>query len=115
MMKQQILLILILTVISFTSCQKPEIEKDTPKCIEKKIIDFDKEQSCDNGVNVKKYTFQGKIVYVFDPGTCGADMTSEVIDYECNSLGFLGGISGNTEINGEDFSNATFESITWER
>jgi hypothetical protein len=115
MMKRQIILILILTIIGFTSCQKLEIEKDTPKCIENLIKKFDKEQSCDNGVNVKKYTFQGKTVYVFDPGNCGADMTSEVIDFECNSLGFLGGISGNTEINGEDFANATFESIIWEK
>ena len=42
-------------------------------------------------------------------------MTSEVIDFECNSLGFLGGISGNTEINAENFENATFESIIWEK
>lgn len=110
-----LILTLILTVISLMSCQKLDIEKDTPKCIENLIKDFDKEQSCDTGVNVKKYTFQGTIVYVFDPGTCGADMTSEVIDFECNSIGFLGGISGNTVINGEDFSNAKFESTTWER
>lgn len=55
------------------------------------------------------------MVYVFDPGTCGDDMTSEVVDSECNSIGFLGGISGNMEINGEDFSTATFESLTWEK
>jgi len=113
-MKRQILLILILTVISFTSCQKLDIEKGTPECIENLIKDFDKEQSCDNGVNVKEYTFQGESVYVFDPGSCGADMISGVIDSECNSLGFLGGISGNTKINGEEFSNAIFVSITWE-
>ncbi len=41
-------------------------------------------------------------------------MASEVIDSDCNSLGFLGGISGNTEINGEDFSNAIIQSTTWE-
>lgn len=114
-MKRQILLILVFIFIGLVSCQKLEIEKDTPKCIENLINDFDKEQTCESGVNVKKYTFQGKIVYVFNPGTCGADMTSEVIDFDCKSLGFLGGISGNTEINGEDFSNATFESTTWER
>ena len=114
-MKRQILIILIFTFIGLTNCKKLEIEKDTPKCIENLINDFDKEQTCENGVNVEKYTFQGKTVYVFYPGTCGADMTSAVIDFECNNIGFLGGISGNTEINGEDFANATFESIIWER
>ena len=92
-MKQQILLILILTVLSLTSWQKLDIEEGTPRCIENLIKDFEKEQSCDKGVNVKKITFQGKTVYVFDPGTCGADITSEVIDVNCNSIGFLGGIS----------------------
>ncbi len=110
-----LIFILILTIIGFTSCQKLDIEEDTPKCIGNLIKDFDKEQSCDNGVNVKKYTFQGETVYVFDPGNCGADMTSEVIDSDCNSLGFLGGISGNIEINGEEFSNAIFVSLTWAR
>ena len=114
-MKRQILTILAVTFIGLSSCQKLDIEKDTPKCIENLITDFDKGQACENGVNVKKYTFQGVFVYVFDPGTCGADMPLNVIDFECNSIGFLGGISGNMEINGEDFSNATFESITWER
>lgn len=114
-MKRQILLIIILMLmISFTACKKIDVEKNTPTCVENLIQDFDKEQTCDTDVNVKKYTFQGTTVYVFDPGTCGADMTSEVIDFECNSIGFLGGFSGNTVINGEDFSNATLESITWE-
>ncbi|MFH4969392.1 hypothetical protein V8G61_14395 [Gaetbulibacter sp. M240] len=112
---RQIILVLVFTMISFNSCKTYDIEKDTPDCIENLRKVFDKEQKCDNGVNVKKYTFQGNTVYVFNPGTCGADMTSEVIDYNCNSLGFLGGISGNTEINGEDFSSAKYESTIWER
>ena len=114
-MKRKILLILVLTLMGLSSCKKLEIEEGTPKCIENLIYDFDREQTCEKGVNVKKYTFQRKTVYVFDPGTCGADMASEVIDFECNSIGFLGGISGNTVVNGEDFSNARFVSVTWER
>ena len=114
-MKRQILLILVLTLIGLASCNKQKIKKNTPECVKNRIKDFDQTQTCDDGVNVKKYTFQGQTVYVFDPGTCGADMMSSVIDAECNSLGFLGGITGNTEINGEDFSNATFVSTTWKR
>ena len=114
-MKQSISLLLVFIVIGFSNCQKLDIEKDTPKCIKNLIKDFDKKQTCEKGVNVKKYTFQGITVYVFDPGTCGADMTSEVISSECNSLGFLGGITGNTDINGESFSNAILESTIWER
>ena len=55
------------------------------------------------------------MVYVFDLGTCGADMTSEVLDENCNTLGFLGGIAGNTKINGDDFGNAKYKSTIWSR
>lgn len=55
-------------------------------------------------------------VYVFNIGnTCGADMSSDVIDAECNNLGYLGGFDGNWEINGEDFSNAIFVKTVWTR
>lgn len=116
-MKQQAVLIyiLIFTAYSFIGCQKLDIEKDTPKCIERLIEKFDKEESCDNGVKVDKYSFQGETVYVFDPGMCGADMAAKVMDSECNNFGYLGGITGNTIINGEKFSDAVFISVTWER
>jgi hypothetical protein len=111
---KRIIFIIIIAIIAITGCNKLDIAKGTPKCIENKIKDFDK-TSCDNGANVKEYTFQNKTVYVFDPGTCGADMTSEVIDSDCNSMGFFGGIAGNTIINGQDFSNASYVKTTWEK
>jgi hypothetical protein len=114
-MKQTLLSIIVLITLGITSCNKPDIEKNIPECIENLIVNFDKEQTCEEGVNVKKYTFQEKIVYVFNPGECGADMTSEVFDSECNSLGLLGGLSGNTEINGEEFSTSIYVSTVWEK
>ena len=111
-MKKYFLLMLLLIVLP--GCNKFEIAEGTPKCVENKIKDFAK-GPCDNGVNVKEYSFQNKTVYVFDPGTCGADMSAEVIDSDCNGLGALGGFSGNTVINGEDFSNAIFQKIIWEK
>jgi hypothetical protein len=42
-------------------------------------------------------------------------MTSEVLDENCNSLGFLGGIAGNTKINGEDFNNAKLKRTVWSK
>ncbi|MFH0894291.1 MAG: hypothetical protein V2A54_07635 [Bacteroidota bacterium] len=96
-------------------CKKSGIASGTPKCVEHKIEDFSKMSITDNGANVKKYKFQENTVYVFDPGNSGADITSEVIDSDCNTLGFLGGITGNTIIKGQDFSNATFIKIVWEK
>ncbi len=114
-MKNFMLTLLILSSLLVCGCQKFDIEEGTPVCIVDLIVDFDKENSCDKGVTVMRYTFQGKTVFVFDAGTCGADMTSEIINNNCQSIGYLGGIAGNTEINGEDFSLAIFESIVWEK
>lgn len=105
-------LIFILLVLTTVSCRELDIPNNPPKCVTGKINAF-KDEACEKGANVKKYTFQEKTVYVFDPGTCGADMTSEVIDSECNNLGYLGGITGNTTINGESFENAEFVETTW--
>lgn len=105
--------ILSILLLSF-SCNKEDIADGTPICIENSIIEF-KSNCCEEGANVKEYSFQGEAVYVFDPGTCGADMTSEVKDAECVTLGYLGGISGNSTINGEDFSSAIFVKTTWKK
>jgi hypothetical protein len=96
----------------FSSCKK---QSEDPACIVNKVDEFKFTISCNVGGNVKEYEFQSKPVFVFDPGTCGADMTSEVLDENCNSLGFLGGIAGNTKINGEDFNNAKLKRTVWSK
>ena len=111
---KRLLIVLLLAHSVISSCSKLDIEKGTPKCVENKIKDFNKSSTCGNA-NVKEYTFQGNTVYTFDPGTCGADMSTEVINSGCNSLGFLGGIAGNTKINREEFSNATFIKTIWKK
>jgi hypothetical protein len=107
-------LLLLYVLALMTACNKPDIEKGTPKSIVNKIKDFDKSSVCDDA-KVNEYTFQGNTVYTFEPGSCGADMTTEVVNTEGNSLGNLGGIAGNTQINGEDFSHAVFIKTVWEK
>src|SRR5690606_34318158 len=87
-------------ILFFTSCSKKGIAKGTPKCIEKEIKTFENISDC-NDASVKQYEFQNKTVFVFEPGTCGADMSSTVMSETCSALGYLGGFAGNTEINGE--------------
>ncbi len=84
-----------------------------PNCIEMKIVDF-KKTACHVGASIKQFNFQNKTVYAFLPGNCGADMTTEVIDENCKTLGFLGGIMGNTQINGEKFPINQSTKIIWE-
>lgn len=97
----------------FVSCEKSEIEKGVPACVEEAIKMFSN-AACSEGAHVKEYTFQDETVFVFSQGSCVADGRQEVIDEECNSLGFLGGVAGNYTINGEDFSNATYIRTVWD-
>lgn len=65
--------------------------------------------------SVKEFIFQGKTVYVLSEGNCIANSGAEVIDSDCNHLGYLGGFVGNIEINGVEFSpNATLIRTIWE-
>lgn len=103
-----------LLMLGFNSCKKDGIARNTPTCIVEKINDF-ADEACDDG-KVDEYVFQGGVVYVFDPGIeCGADLTSEVVLEDCTHLGYLGGISGNAIINGENFSSAEFERNIWKK
>lgn len=96
-----------------TSCQE-EIAPGEPACIREKIIEFSDIGICETGKSVAKYKFQGEFVYVFNHGTCGADFQSPVYDANCTSLGYLGGITGNDEINSVSFClNAEFVSLVW--
>lgn len=104
----------LLFLLSCRSKQQAQKESETPACIKKAVESFSK-TDCQKNPNVKEYTFQGKHVFVFDPGRCGADMTSDVLDSDCKPLGALGGFIGNVKINGEDFSNAVFIRTIWER
>lgn len=111
---KKILSILIVITLSIYSCEKDDIADNTPECIENKIMDFKINSPCDDA-KVKEYLFQGNLVYVFDPGTCGADMAAAVYNKDCESLGSLGGLYGNTIINNEEFSNAEYIRLIWKK
>jgi hypothetical protein len=107
-------LLLVSTIIAGVVSGCYDIEEGTPDCMVKKIKEYGNGQGCDDR-SVGKYEFQGGIIYVMSPGTCGADMGADVFDDECNLLGMLGGFAGNTKINGDDFSEAVFIETVWKK
>ncbi|NVO19225.1 MAG: hypothetical protein HXX13_05960 [Bacteroidetes bacterium] len=109
---KNLLVFLSVICILVTACKKNTSENSTPSCLQNSINQF-KLYACESNATVKEYKFQGKIVYLMEPGNCGADMASPVIDAECNSLGAIGGFTGNDSINGELFSNATYIRTVW--
>jgi hypothetical protein len=86
----------------FTSCNKKEKDIVVPDGITSLIGTFG---FCQGSGSVGQYSFQGQVVYVFDPGTCGADMQAPVYNKDCVCIGALGGIAGNNIINGVLFSS----------
>jgi hypothetical protein len=106
-------LLIFLPFLFLTSCEK--IDKEAPACIKDLIRNHKNEMFlCETGASVSQYLFQGKNVYVFDPGTCGADMQSNVYSENCELLGSLGGIAGVIIINGDRFDlGATFIKTIW--
>ena len=95
------------------SCDK-ENENAVPTCVQDKLAAFEANQACGDNATLIKYKFQNETAYVFYPGNCGADLSSEVINEDCGSMGTLGGITGNEIINGENFyEEAVLESTIW--
>jgi hypothetical protein len=111
-MKTAKILFLFLCLIGI-GCEK--IDNDAPDCL-KDIIKHSSDRMfiCETGASVSQYSFQGKYVFVFDPGNCGADMQAPVYSEDCQLLGNLGGFVGNLIINGERFDQkATFIKTVW--
>jgi len=119
--------ILILSVLLWScKCQKNEVASTTStfeekeakvsqNCLEILITNFKQKIQCKSGAKVSAYEFQNKMVYLFEEGPCGADITTPVYDENCNKLGELGGFLGNIKIKGVNFSEAIFKEIIWQQ
>jgi hypothetical protein len=101
--------LLLLGTLTLNGCKK---NSTIPDCVRSKVEEF-KTHTCEHGASVKEYKFQNKSVYVFVMGNCGADLSAGVIDQNCISIGSLGGITGNTQIGGADFSTSVYVRTIW--
>lgn len=106
-------LLIVISFILLTGCEK--IDSDVPHCIKELIRNHNNEVFlCETGASVKQYSFQGKYVYAFHPGSCGADLVTPVYSSGCEYLGGLGGFTGNMVINGVRFDqNSVFIKTVW--
>ena len=112
--KYVIYLSVFFTVFGFISCQKKNRITPPPSCIEERILAFEK-TTCDKGAKVYEYQFQGERVYVFDVGFCDAAQSAKVINQDCQEIGIIGGLDGNQEVNGSDFSHAQRTAVVWSK
>ncbi len=77
-------------LLIFSSCKKHD-----QTCIEELFDGFKTNSGCFES-QIDEYLFSNKTVYVFENQFCCCDHTSDVYDTDCNNLGFLGGIQGNS-------------------
>jgi hypothetical protein len=109
---KKIPVILLFVALTIGSCKEEKLE---PSCLNDNITELE-DSPCEEGVQISLFEFQGGNVYLLEPGNCIADGTTEVIDVECKSLGFLGGLAGSSDINGLNFyENSTFIKVVWNK
>ena len=97
-----------------TACAATQDTASYPPCLEVEILRWSDQKACAEGASVMRYAFRQDTVYLFDPGSCGADMGQDVYDADCTHLGFLGGFPGFTEIQGIPFHpNAVLLDTVW--
>lgn len=105
-------LVILVLVAAVSSCSKRDLDAGMTACMREEIETFKtSDRICDDAV-VTKYFFQNQYVYVFDAACC-CDWISSVVDADCNVIGGLGGIAGNTKVNGADFRNAKLIGEVW--
>ena len=109
-MKNSSALFAAIAIVFITAgCKK----KDDSLCIENRIAIFELE-ACESNATVKEYTFQNETVYALHLGNCINDVSDEILDADCTTIGFVGGFAGVSDINGENFyDNATLEATLW--
>ena len=107
-------------VVLLTGCIKTSEreEKDncgcTAPCVYLSINEFKNDpNTCSTGASIKEYKWEGKTVHVYDGGICIADGQAIVKDTNCKVLGYLGGIAGNSTIEGKEWSTAVYIRTIW--
>lgn len=115
MIMNSILYIAVFLTILGVACQCEDPHTEAPVCISEQIQNFrSSDLICEEGASIIRYSFQDKLVYVFNPGNCGADMMSDVYDEYCNRICGLGGIAGNLMCKEVNFwDEATGETLIW--
>ncbi|MGB0883453.1 MAG: DUF6970 domain-containing protein [Flavobacteriales bacterium] len=109
-----------LAMLSLQSCVIEINDNDTGgngyySCIDEEVDYFAQYIACYDFARVDKYWYQGEYVYVFFPGDCDEGEISEIKNQNCYSVGYLGGISNNEQVNGQNFYNhAHFEATIWD-
>ena len=106
--------VILLISITTVACNKEEVPKGTPKCIEQKINDIAKGDVWNPPAKVVSYEYNSQTVYYFTPRCC--DIPSTLYDENCNEVCSPdGGLTGSGDGTCDDFfTTRTDEKLIWE-
>ncbi|HMG14503.1 MAG TPA: hypothetical protein VK590_03585 [Saprospiraceae bacterium] len=113
--KLSVPILVVLFSLFHLNCKKEECAAN-PDCLYEKIEEIVLLNYAGKA-SITEYSFQNQNVFYIDPGeNGGSDQAYDVINSNCDKIGQLKGIAGNTIINGEDFfKNAKLTKVIWER
>lgn len=104
---------LILTALTLSSCEKIDLEKDAPNCIERKIRKIKREEVRNPPASVWEWKVDGKTYYYITSDCC--DQFNYLYDDNCNEVCAPdGGFSGGGDGNCPQFNGQIEETIIWE-
>ncbi|WP_296620380.1 hypothetical protein [Marivirga sp.] len=107
-----IITVLILFVLTILSCEKIELEKDVPDCIESKIRKIKNEEVQNPPTEVWEWKADGMIYYYISSECC--DQFNFLYDENCNQVCAPdGGISGGGDGNCPTFNEQIEKTLIW--
>jgi hypothetical protein len=104
-MKRVITILLVMILAVTSSCEKSNLPKGTPDCIQSSVNEGKKDANW-KYARVDEYEYQGKVVYAFEPDTrIIADASTDIFDRDCKRICSVGGFGGPmiNQCNGENF------------
>lgn len=108
-----ILTILILTSLILPSCEKIDLEKDAPNCIERKIRKIKREEVRNPPASVWEWQVDEKTYYYITSDCC--DQFNYLYDDNCNEVCAPdGGFSGGGDGNCPQFNGQIEKTLIWE-
>jgi hypothetical protein len=107
------ILLSLLLMSAFISCDRVVCREDIPSCIEKWIEKVRSEQRWNPPAEVHEYIYNGKIVYLLSSDCC--DQYYTLVDGSCNYIcAPSGGIAGKGDNKCEGFyKNARHVRLVW--
>ena len=104
---------LILTALTLSSCEKPDLAKEAPNCIERKIRKIMAKDVWNPPASVWEWKVDGKTYYYITSDCC--DQFNYLYDDKCNEVCAPdGGFTGTGDGNCPPFNGPVERTLLWE-